>query len=71
MAVEAVGKSLFPELLHVQGISELGSGLGVLCRTVGVDHRDVVLLGHQALGDALAHPAGAQDDDVHDVDDDG
>ena len=49
LAVEAVGKSLFPELLHVQGISELGSGLGVLCRTVGVDHRDVVFVARDAV----------------------
>ena len=30
-----------------------------------VDHRDVVLLGNQALGDRAADLAGAQDDDLH------
>ncbi len=32
---------------------------------VGVDDGDVVLLGHQAVGHALAHAARAQDDDLH------
>ena len=32
---------------------------------VGVDDGDVVLLGHQALGHALAHAARAQDQDLH------
>ena len=32
---------------------------------VGVDDGDVVLLRHQALGDALAHTAGAEDQDLH------
>jgi hypothetical protein len=36
-------------------------------RGVGVDHGDVVALGDEALGDALADAAGAEDDDVHGV----
>lgn len=30
-----------------------------------VDHRDVVILGHQVLRDASADPARAQNDDFH------
>ncbi len=34
---------------------------------IGVDHRDVVLLGRQTLGHTLADPSGAQDDHAHGI----
>ena len=45
---------------QVQALLQHPQALGIL-----IDHRDVVLLGDQAFGDALAHAAGAQNDDVH------
>jgi hypothetical protein len=46
---------------QVEPVFQLAQAVGV-----GVDHGDVVLLGHQAFGHAFAHAAGAQDDDSHD-----
>ncbi len=45
---------------QIETVLQLGDVDGI-----GIDHRDVVRLGHQAFGHRGADPAGADDDDLH------